>query len=268
MQRAMRAVTLQRGYNPRHFTLVAFGGAGPLHAADLADALGVQEVLVPPNPGVLAAVGLTLPDLRRDSYQTVLRPFTEDGKVWLDGIFGTLEDQLSRQLAAEDTGGFGSPRLQRLIDVRYTGQSFELRVPYVDPAQSLVAFFTMHKERYGYASDKHPVELVHVRVQATLPRLSSPRVEPSWPEPSRPASRRDVWFGPPTQVHAVHQVEANIVWRPTLPRGSAISGPAVLEQYDTTTLVPPGWTAQVDERFNLILTRYTSANGTLQTFDP
>jgi N-methylhydantoinase A len=254
MERAVRTVTLQRGHDPRRFALFAFGGAGPLHAVDLADGLGITEILIPPHPGVMAALGLTVPDLRRDFYKSVLHRITEESESRLQGEFGSLEAQARDELASEDTRGFGKLQLQRLVDVRYVGQSFELRLPYLRPLRSLLdSFARLHHQRYGYSSTTHQVEIVHLRVRATLPRIGSSRLVPAWPEAARPSASREVWFGSSTAVTGLEAVETAVIWRPTLPPGSILSGPAVLEQYDTVTILPPGWVARVDERFNLWL---------------
>jgi N-methylhydantoinase A/oxoprolinase/acetone carboxylase beta subunit len=124
MERTVRAVTLQRGFDPRRFTLFPFGGAGPLHAADLAEGLGITQILVPPHPGVMAALGLTVPDLQRDFYRTVLLQLDDGSEAELDMAFSRLEEQARRELEREDLQGFGEPALQRSVDLRYVGQSF------------------------------------------------------------------------------------------------------------------------------------------------
>lgn len=254
MERATRTVTLQRGYDPRPFTLVPFGGAGPLHGAELAEGLGISQLLVPPHPGVMAALGLTVPDLRRDFQRTVLQPLKQGIEPRLEDAFGELELQARTQLDREELQGFGEPALRRVADVRYVGQSFELRVPYLTPIDRLrEAFDRAHEERYGYASPEQPVEIVNVRLRATAPRLVQPSLVPNWPEPPRPTEQREVWFGSSPNVSDLQAVPAHILWRPSLSVGTTVQGPAIVEQYDSTMVIPPTWTAMVDDHFNLLL---------------
>ena len=252
MEAAVRTVTSQRGYDPRTFTLVAFGGAGPLHAADLAQGLGVDEVLIPPHPGVLAALGLTVPDLQRDYVRTMLLELKESEMARVDAAFTALEGVAHHDLGQEPL--FGRPHMTRSLDVRYSGQSFDLRVPYSGGTADLRGRFEeLYRERYGPTGTQAAIEIVTIRLRATLPRLHKPRVVPSWPEGRRPVSRRAVWFGPGPGVSGTKSLETRVLWRPSLPVGSVIPGPAVLEQYDSTTLVPPEWVARVDDSFNLVL---------------
>jgi N-methylhydantoinase A len=252
MEGAVRTVSLQRGYDPRTFTLVPFGGAGPLHAADLATGLGIQEVMVPPHPGVLAALGLTVPDLQRDYVRTVLTLLDDHTLLKLDSAFVVLEEGARQDLGDEVL--FGEPGMTRTVDVRFAGQSFELRVPYADEVEALrERFEERYRERYGMTGIRGQVEVVNIRLRATLPRLEDPRLVPPWPEEPRPDGHRVIWFGSSLGVAGLEPVEARIHWRPSLPAGVMLPGPAVLEQYDSTTLVPPGWTARVDKFFNVVL---------------
>jgi len=254
MERAVRRVTLGRSHDPRRFTLVPCGGAGPLHAAELADGLGIAGILVPPHPGVMAALGLTVPDLVREYGRTVLLKEGTSVDSTMETAFDRLEERAIRDTRHEEL--FGDAALSRSFDVRYVGQSFHLRVPYTADLQELrIRFTELYRERYGYALAGEPLEVVNLRVRATLPRLHAPRLTPDWPEEARTAGRRTVYFGSGTQVGALHEEQAAILWRPSLPSGTRVEGPAVLEQYDATTLLPPGWTARVDDRFNLMLFR-------------
>jgi N-methylhydantoinase A/oxoprolinase/acetone carboxylase beta subunit len=250
MERAVRTVTLQRAHDPRDFTLLPFGGAGPLHAAEMADGLGISTILVPPHPGVLAALGLTVPDLVRDYGRTVLMP--EVDLEVLQREFLRLQRDALLDVGEEEL--FGAPTIERAVDMRYVGQSFDLRVPYVDDVQSLLtAFGERYEQRYGYALQDEPVQIVNVRVRVTLPRKTAPRLVPSWPEDGRPTSTRRVVFGSPVRIGDLQEVEATVYWRPGLNVNTEIEGPVIIQQYDSTTLVPPLWRARVDERFNLVL---------------
>jgi N-methylhydantoinase A len=255
MERAVRAVTLQKGYDPRKFTMVAFGGAGPMHAAELVHALGMRRVLVPPHPGLVAALGLTVPDLRRDLGRTVLLPLEEAYGSYLRQSFQDLEFRARETLTQEELSGFAEASIHRVVDLRYIGQSFELRLPYQASTRRLrEAFDRAHKNRYGYSSRGQAVEVVHLWVRATAPRLEQPRLIPDWPQGSEQTAERDVCFGSSVGIADFRRLRSTILWRPSLAPGALIKGPAVVEQYDSATLVPPGWTANVDQRFNLVLT--------------
>jgi N-methylhydantoinase A len=254
MERAIRTVTLQRGFDPRGLTLVPFGGAGPLHACELAEGLGVATVLVPPHPGVIAALGLTVPDLQRDFHRTVLLPLEERAEHRLERAFLDLEKGARSALEREDLNGFGAPVFRRVVDVRYRGQSFELRVPFAtDLDEVRAAFDRIHQQRYGYATPGRPVEMVNARLRAVAPRLSQPQVVPPWPEPGRGPEWRDVWFGASPGLGGLQPRSTQILWRPSLSRGTEIRGPAVVEQYDSATLIPPQWVATITENFDLLL---------------
>ncbi len=254
MERAVRTVTLQRGYDPRRFTLFPFGGAGPLHAAELAAELGIEQVLVPPHPGVMAALGLTIPDLQRDFYRTVLVPVGDKASPALETAFAGLEARARREL--REKAGFGPLSMQRAVDMRYAGQSFDLRIDFdPDPAALAAKFERAYEQRYGSMGPTGQVEVVNARLQAALPRLDPPAIIPAWRPGSQPAGSRDVWFGSSAGIEGLESVSTVVLWRPGLVRGHRVTGPAVIEQYDSVTLVPPAWNALVDESFNLVLRR-------------
>jgi N-methylhydantoinase A len=253
MERAVRTVTLQRGHDPRRFTLFPFGGAGPLHAVELAAGLGIETLLVPPHPGVMAALGLTIPDLQRDFQRTVLLPLRDGVEAELEKAFDALEVRAEGELEREEL--FGEPVLRRWVDARYSGQSFQLRIPFSGDASTLVREYTRaYEERYGHATPERQVDVVNVRLRAVLPRLQKPRLIPQWPEPARPEEERQVWFGSSLGVQDVRSVSARVLWRPGLKSEAVVEGPAVVEQYDSATVLPPGWQATVDDSFNLLVT--------------
>lgn len=254
MERAVRSVTLQRGHDPRDFSLFPFGGAGPLHAAELAESLGMTSVLVPPHPGVMAALGLTVPDMQRDFHRTVLLPAETEVLDTLDAVFEELAARAHIELGEEPL--FGKPALSRWLDMRYAGQSFDLRVPYAASLDELVAEFTRrYEERYGYASPGARVQIVTARLRAVLPRLQRPELVPPWPERERNPDAREVLFGEAAGIRDLKPHRTAIFWRPSLPVGTEMPGPAVIEQFDSATVVPPGWQGRVDEQFNLVLSR-------------
>ena len=254
---AMRLVSVQRGYDPRDFVLVAFGGAGPLHANALARELGIPTVLVPPSPGIASAVGMLVTDIRHE--------FVATRRLRLDGLAPAVLESLFADFVREgearltrDGVSLADRRMLRSADLRYHGQSFELPVtvpsgPLADADVERLRgeFHAMHERAYGYAAPDDPVELVNVRL-AAVGVTPKPRRAPL-PEggsSNAPAlkGRRDVWFAEAGGVRPTLVLD-----RGKLLRGNVIDGPAIIEEPDASTLVHPGWTATVDERANLVL---------------
>jgi len=251
MERALRRVSVERGHDPRGYTLVPFGGAGPLHAAALADALGMRRVLVPPTPGVLSALGLLMADVAYDTARAVLHSadaLVDDPSPLADAHEAAARD-VRRVLSTH-----GAPQLTVELDLRYEGQSYELNVPIPAPisgdrvADAVDAFHEQHRARYGHARPDEPVEVVALRVRGHVPASAPPL--PRDPETDVPLAEarlgtRPVWFdaeGPTsTPTYA----------RAKLRHGHAFDGPAILHQYDSTVVVPPGWHARVDARQNV-----------------
>jgi N-methylhydantoinase A len=257
MERALRTVSVERGYDPADFVLLPFGGAGPLHACALAAALGIRRVLVPPSPGVLSALGLLVADRVFDRSQSLLRSLDalRQDPAPLATALDALDEQTAAVLRAE---GVAAPVVTACLDLRYVGQSYELTVPLDRPidaaalGRARAAFHATHAQRYGHAEPGLPVEVVTVRVRGVGPgaRPELPR-EPLGPADASAArlAERPVWFGPdaPTATPGYD--------RTRLQPGARLRGPAVVFQYDTTTVVPPGWTGHVDEWRNLWLAR-------------
>jgi N-methylhydantoinase A len=257
MERALRVISVQRGYDPRLFTLVAFGGAGPLHACDLADGLGIPRVLVPRYPGVLSAFGMAAADVSRDYSQAFLATLTPDATDddlagRLAAVYASLERRAKEEMPAQ-----GRPietlRLERAADLRYAGQSHELMVPFGKQTLSrlLSLFHALHKERYGYSDRDSPVEVVTLRLRVISP-VDGPRLEPL-PEggadtgPAR-VGERNVAFSARGGA-----VETAVFDRERLLAGNVLRGPSLVLQVDSTTLVPPGWRGVVDAWGNLVL---------------
>lgn len=244
MAEALRIVSVQRGHDPRDFTLAAFGGAGPLHAAALAEELEMTHVLCPPIPGAFSALGLVTTSLRRDYVRTFFARTDDADPAALAQAFGVLEregrDMLDRAGIAQDC-----QRLERSVDARYTRQSYELAVPvdagHVGPDTLTAAadlFHTRHEETYGHARRDEPVQMVNVRLRAIgeIPpvRLSQPTGEGAVPR------SRSVWF----RGHG--DAEAHVLDRAAMAADQKVPGPAVIESLESTILVPPGWTARMD----------------------
>ncbi|MBL8697060.1 MAG: hydantoinase/oxoprolinase family protein [Alphaproteobacteria bacterium] len=259
MVRAIRSVSVERGHDPRGFTLMPFGGAGALHAIDVARSLGIREILVPPAPGILCAQGLVVSDLKEDFVRTLRRVMDEPGR-------GALARELADLMAAAtrwcDGEGISAAnrRFAATLDMRYVGQNFELPValgeiegggaPAVpDLATLRRSFFAVHEQNYGYFNPDDAVEVVNLRLAAR--GLIKPTARP-WQEGraqgAPPASgTREVWFTPdkatPTPVYERDRMRA----------GHALVGPAVIEQLDATSLLYPGDRLTVDANFNLLI---------------
>ncbi|NPB06104.1 MAG: hydantoinase/oxoprolinase family protein [Aquificae bacterium] len=246
MERALKRVSVERGYDPSQFTLVSFGGAGGLHAAQLAERLRIRRVLVPAHAGLLSALGMLRADALREASRTVL--LTEPGAASLEPVFRELERKLLDEMAAE---GFGKEevQLERLVDARFKGQSYELTLPFSPDYPE--RFAELHERLYGYRHDA-PVELVNLRVRARASR-------PKPPLPSLPKGGKSP---PPGALLKQKRVffEGSFLELPVYDRGKLLAGnelpsPCLVVEYDSTTFVPPGWSVKVDALGNLLLER-------------
>ena len=240
MVRALRVISVERGLDPRDFALLAFGGAGGMHACTLAEDLGMGTVLIPRAGGVLSALGLAISDLRRD----YVRPYLADlSGVEAADLKETFEDMESA--AAGDLGGAG---YTRRADLRYRGQSFEITVE-ADESSEVgklgKLFHTAHEQRYGYRMDDEPVDLVNLRLIATLP-VEKPKLKEPAKEDDAEAKRREANFGD-------EWVEVPILDRERMGEGSEIEGPVIVEFKESTCVVRPGWRGAVDDVGTLVL---------------
>jgi N-methylhydantoinase A len=253
MARAIRVISVQRGHDPRQYTLTAFGGAGPLHAARLARELDMRRVLVPANPGILCAMGLLLTDLRADFAVTRLLPAKDSALAELAEGFAALATQANRWFEQEGIEA-ADRRLTRTVDMRYHGQNYELGIALPDGATmaTLTALFAeAHRQRYGFATDEDPVEIVTLRLEANgVVRKAELKTHPeAGPDASGAiATNREIWL-----AETKGFVSTPIYARERLRPGHRFAGPAIVEQMDATTLVPPGMTARVDRWLNLVL---------------
>ena len=242
MIRALRVISIERGLDPRELTLVAFGGAGGLHACSLAEELGTGRILVPRAAGVLSALGLAISDVRRDQVSPLLAELGTADRADIEARFAALEADARGQLA--DDAGL---TMARLADLRYQGQSFELTVEAGDLEELPARFHAEHERRYGYRMEDEVVELVNLRLVATVPR-DKPDLSEAAPRRGGSPSRRRVRLDDGWQEVDVHQ-------RAALGVGSELQGPAVVEFAESTLLVRPGWRASVDEVGTLNLER-------------
>lgn len=247
--RAVRAVTVERGRDPRDFALIAFGGNGPLFAAEMARSLEIGIVLVPPSPGVFSAVGLLEADLEHHLVKTINAPLAALSKGDLDSAFTALIEE-----ASELTSGMPAATIGRAVDAKYAGQSFELTVPVAgpgEPSEEIAESFAREHERtYGHRAEGDPVHIVNLRILARVPRPSFPSALPDRPG-ARPArfggGNRRAYFG---QHYGT--VATPVVDRTDLAEGPR-PGPLLVDEYDATTLVPPGCSARLDLLGNILI---------------
>ena len=248
MERALRVVSIERGYDPRDFALVAFGGAGGLHACELAEALGIPTVIVPSMPGALSAIGILESDVVKDFSRTVLwRAGGRLPRKELEKEFRKLEAAVRKELSSE--GWRGKPRCERSLDLRYRGQGYELNIAAVGDA--LAQFHDEHQRRYGYHHAGREIEIVTLRVRARL-RDSHERID------GREAARMEATarIAPVERARVVFQERAVIT--PVYERGDlrpsrVLKGPAVITEYSATSVVPPGRKFKVDDAGNLLI---------------
>ncbi len=264
MERAIRVISLERGHDPRDFSLVCFGGAGGLHAVDLSRSLGIPRVIVPEGAGTLSALGMLMAEPIRDFSRTLMLRTDGLDPQQLENAFESLEALGRAELIAEEFPE-ASLRFERVADLRYVGQGYEIGVP-VSPEDTGLsaemrntvtgfadrlssAFHEAHEHRYGYADERRATEIVTIRVRV-IAAMQKPRIEP------RPLGEPDAGaatIGPHTFVHRGESHAGELIDRDALRPGHAFQGPAVVVEYSTTTLVPPGTSCRVDEWGNLIL---------------
>ncbi len=256
MIKGIRVVSVAKGYDPREFTLVTFGGAGPLHAAELAAELNIPKVLVPIAPGVTSAMGLLMADLRHDLVRTALLSSVDAAPADLGEVYAELESEALAQMEREGVSR-EEVSLVRTADVRYLGQGYELEVPVSGgdvTASELGAlyarFHEAHTQAYGFALRDSPLEIVNLRATAivTLPQPTLGGAELAGENNPARALRehRDVFFHNEPRPSAIYD-------RSKLLAGDRIEGPAIVEQFDSTTVVWPGQSANIDRYGNLFL---------------
>jgi N-methylhydantoinase A len=240
MEAALRRVSVERGHDPRGFALIAFGGAGPLHACELASTLGMKQVVIPAAPGALSALGILDADLKREFARTVMQT---PKNTRIARIFKELEAEACAVFSAEGL----RPQLRRFAEMRYRGQGFELRVPWGPDA--IARFHTLHQKRYGYSDASRPVEIVTVRVTATA-RTAAPATRG---EKLQTGNARQAQLGTHRVYEHGHWRRALLLDRAQLHAGDRFPGPAVVTELSATTFVPSGWSVAVDSFGNLIL---------------
>jgi N-methylhydantoinase A len=253
MQEAIKAISTMRGHDLRDFHLLAFGGAGPLHAARMAEELGMAGVIVPLYPGVFSALGLLMSDVKHDYVRSKLGALARTSGAEIASVFAELEKQALHDLRDEE---FPSERvgIERALDMRYAGQGYEITIPCadtIDMAALRTRFDAQHKDMFGHTAPDEPVEIVSYRLRGIG------RVPPVTIRAFKPAGlalkdalreTRPARFDGTTLDCPVYQREG-------LDVGISFAGPAIIDQLDCTTVIPPGHTARVDEFKNILIAK-------------
>lgn len=250
MERALRVVSIERGYDPRDFALVAFGGAGGLHACELAEALAIPTVIIPARPGALSAFGILVSDIVRDFSRTLLCLLDDSSQKKWQGEFRKLEAQARKDFRAE--GWRGAAEFERSLDLRYRGQGYELNVPITKNISA--AFHEEHRRRYGYHHPNREIELVTVRLRARLRTPALRTHAKSEVDEKRTGRKTNAGFVERATV-LFHNKTATtpVLDRLNLAPGKTLKGPAVITEYSATTLIPPGKAFWVDAAENLVI---------------
>ncbi len=245
MEKAIRVISIERGYDPREFTLVAFGGGGPLHACSLARALRIPTVLVPAMPGALSAVGILLADTVRDYSRTVMLP--GDAMERVGDLFAELEERGRAEFAAEGLEGTA----ERSVDLRYHRQGYELNVAWDErsPQSAIAAFHQLHRQRYGFSDPARPVEIVNLRLR----RIAAG--EPYAPErrEQQPGDGSEACYAQRQVYFDGEFLSTRFYRRDGLRSGDLVHGPALITEYTAATVLPPGSSAKVDGIGNLVI---------------
>jgi N-methylhydantoinase A len=266
MERALRIVSIERGYDPREFALVAFGGAGGLHACELAEAMAIPTVMIPARPGALSAFGILVSDVVKDYSHTLLWRFTDRlrqgdrpavPQAKLQKEFRKLEVAAQKEFRAERW--HGALHYERSLDLRYRGQGYELNVPTTDADKENVTarFHDEHQRRYGYHHEGREIELVTIRLRVRL-RVSLPTLQStSISKVERPAAHRPSSHVAPVERAPVlfqdRTVTTPVFERRDLVPHRSMRGPAVITEYSATTAIPPGKRFWVDGSENLVI---------------
>jgi N-methylhydantoinase A len=247
MERALRVVSVERGQDPRLFSLVSFGGAGGLHVCELAEALRISRVVIPRSPGTLSALGVLLGDVVKDYSRTIMLKTARLNRRDIERQFAALEREARKDLGLE---GFAKERqkLGRAVAMRYVGQSFEIDLPWQEKFEQ--NFHGLHKERYGYADSTRPTEIVSLRLKAAGV-TQKPRLRRSAAK-SQAAAKPDSY----TRVFLSERASRVPVYsRDELAAGAQFKGPAIVTEYSSTTLIPAGYSIEVDAWLNLLISR-------------
>ena len=258
MIRAIRLVSVERGYDVRDFTLMAFGGAGPLHSCEVAKELGIINIIIPPSPGTLCSLGLLMADTKFDLSRSNIMIACQENLPKINEIFNSMieegREMLGREGIAENCRSYA-----RAIDARYERQNYELSISLPDCEiteevlkAAITDFHREHNKNYGYFNDNLNIQIVSYRVSA-IGNIDKPKMKETDVDTKAivvaPIEFRDVMFDGEKEY-----IPCNVYSRNDFRPGCSIKGPAIVEQMDTTTIIPPGWTVNTDGFFNLRLT--------------
>lgn len=257
MAKAIRVISVQRGHDPRDYALVAFGGAGPVHAARLARELGMKRIIIPKTPGVLCALGLLMTDLRTDFSATVLHRLDDVSPETVAALYASLGEQAETWFAAEAIAP-SARVVSRTVDARYAGQNYEISVALPDGPITAETFTTIrerfteaHRQLYGFVAEGEAIQLVTYRLAASgIVEKAAFRERPLEGEDSSAAvaGSREVWM-----AEAGGFTTCKLYNRDLLKPGNVVHGPAIIDQMDSTTVLPPGYVARADTYLNLIV---------------
>ncbi|MCL4458669.1 MAG: hydantoinase/oxoprolinase family protein [Chloroflexi bacterium] len=262
MERAIRVISVERGFDPRDFVLVAFGGAGPAHACDLARELHIPRVLIPRHPGVLSAMGIMMSDIIKDYSTTVMLGEAEAGSEQIQNLLEPLERRGWMEMLAE-----GIPaeriRIEKFLDMRYRGQAYELTTVYESPGEPAInsmgrlaaieRFHKAHQQRFAYSNPERAVEIVNLRLRA-VGLVDKPSLER---ENFRGEDASEALLGQKAVLFAGQLLTTALYERSRLHCGNRIAGPAIIFQFDSTVVIPPSWTGIVDPFHNLLISPST-----------
>lgn len=256
MARAIRVITVEKGHNPSDFTLVAYGGAGPLHAVHLAQEMGIRTVLIPPAPGALCALGLLTADIKKSYVRTAIASYDEMTPEQINAVMSSLRDEGSAWLDSEKVPN-ERRKFHGIAEMRYVGQNYELQVEI--PTENITVsdiekmkqdFFVAHEKNYGYYNPNAPVQFVNFRCEATgiVKKPNLAELENTLDDPSKAEIGRRV-------VHFEESgaVDCPVYDRAKFGRAERVNGPCIIEQMDSTTVVPPNTWFSIDKFGNLII---------------
>ena len=247
MERAIRVISVERGYDPREFTLFSFGGAGGMHAAFLARLLSIPKVLLPQNPGILSAIGMLMADVVKDYSLTVMQNQENVTFPSLSGMFNEIENRGDKDLQAEGIPKHGI-LLERYLDMRYEGQSYEIIVPF--DKNYVERFHKLHEKTYGYRNEDKAIQIVNIRLRARgIPEKPRFKKETKMER----VLSAEAFLGEQEVVFDHRRMPTKIIARDRLKNGNRIEGPAVVVEYSSTIVIPPFASAQVDEYCNIVM---------------
>ena len=260
MEKAIRVISIEKGFDPRNFALFSFGGAGGMHAADIASHLKMPLVIVPKNAGVLSSLGLLLADSIKDYSKSILKTEEKISKEELEKHFAELREKSFKNMQ-EDGFGKDKVRIYPFLDLRYFGQSYEITIPYRNNKASDFSFVSdfhkAHRKLYSYHHEQKPVEIVNIRVKAVgkSKKIKLKRLPPKNKKPERALIKKQA-------IHYKGKTyKASVFNRSLLSTGNKMNGPALIVDTESTTFLPPSWTSEVDGFLNLLIQKEGKLNG-------